>query len=103
MIFRNSLLVAGYSLLVAGYSLLVAGYSLLVAGMGSHAGAWEPGKNQHQKSVNQEMKDAGMIMNYTVEYVELENGKKPFEEFVRRRYDQLRAIFSSSDAKPTVC
>jgi len=28
------------------------------------------------------MKDAGIIMNYTVEYVELENGKKPFEEFV---------------------
>jgi len=28
------------------------------------------------------MKDAGTIMNYTVEYVELENGKKPFEEFV---------------------
>jgi len=26
--------------------------------MGSHAGAWEPGKNQHQKSVNQKMKDA---------------------------------------------
>ena len=24
----------------------------------------------------------GMIMNYTVEYVELENGEKPFEKFV---------------------
>ena len=23
-----------------------------------------------------------MIVNYTVEYVELENGKKPFEEFI---------------------
>jgi len=30
--------------------------------MGSHAGAWEPGKNQHQKSVNQEMKDAKILM-----------------------------------------
>jgi hypothetical protein len=32
------------------------------AGMHSHAGAWEPGKNQHQKSVNQEMKDAEKSM-----------------------------------------
>ena len=28
------------------------------------------------------MKDTGIIMNYTVEYVEIENGKKPFEKFV---------------------
>ena len=26
--------------------------------MGSHAGAWEPGKNQPLKSVNRKMKDA---------------------------------------------
>jgi len=30
--------------------------------MYSHARTWEPGKNQHQKSVNQEMKDAEKSM-----------------------------------------
>ncbi|MFA4910694.1 MAG: hypothetical protein WC649_06615 [Desulfobacteria bacterium] len=43
-------------------------------------------------------------MNYTIEYVELENGKKPFEEFVlsltiHERAKELRSLYHKGKEK----